>query len=57
MLSKVTFADDTYDHIQTQIRAADNYFRRYANFQGIAIHYYDTFRAIVERAGTVDQSK
>lgn len=44
MLSKITFADDSYSDLQTQVRAAEQYFSRYERYGGTAIHYYETFR-------------
>jgi hypothetical protein len=57
MLSKITFADDSYDRVRTQVRAADEYFRRYASYEGIAIHYYDTFRVMVDGSEASNQPK
>ncbi|MDA1051483.1 MAG: hypothetical protein O3C40_13525 [Planctomycetota bacterium] len=44
MLSKITFADDSADDFQIQVRAAEQYFSRYHRYAGTAIHYYETFR-------------
>ncbi|MCA9142952.1 MAG: hypothetical protein H6823_15845 [Planctomycetaceae bacterium] len=48
MLSKITFADDSADHFQTQVQAAEQYFSRYKHYAGTAIHYYETFRDKLE---------
>jgi hypothetical protein len=48
MLPKITFADDSFEEFQTQLTAAEDYFRRYETYRGLAIHYYETFRAKTE---------
>jgi len=45
MLPKITFADNTLDEFQTQVTAAEDYYRRHKSYGGLAIHYYETFRA------------
>lgn len=51
MMSKITFADDSVSSFQTQVRAAERYFSRYASYAGTAIHYYETLRdKLVESA-------
>lgn len=58
MLSKTTFADNSYDDIQRQVRSAEEYFKRYSKYRGIAIHYYDTYRKITQAAeSTTDDQK
>lgn len=44
MLGKITFADDPPGQLVKESTAADEYFRRYRQFDGIAFHYYETFR-------------
>jgi hypothetical protein len=44
MLPKITFADNSFDEFQTQVTAAEDYFRRYESYDGLAIHFYETFR-------------
>ncbi|MBP85939.1 MAG: hypothetical protein CMJ64_04350 [Planctomycetaceae bacterium] len=44
MLSKITFADDSFQNLKAQVRAAEEYFSRYTRYGGTAIHYYETFR-------------
>ena len=48
MPSKVTFGDNTYEEVVMQTEAADAYFQRYKSYHGVAIHYYSTFRGMVE---------
>ena len=48
MLSKITFADDSANDFQFQVHAAEQYFSRYKNYAGTAIHYYETFREKLE---------
>ncbi len=51
MLSKITFADDTAEHLQLQLQAADDYFRRYRCYAGLALHYFETYRDKIEPTG------
>jgi len=44
MLPKITFADDSFGEFQRQVTAAEDYFRRYESYGGLAIHFYETFR-------------
>jgi hypothetical protein len=44
MLSKITFADDSFQDFQTQVRNAEEFFGRYKRYGGTAIHFYETFR-------------
>ncbi len=44
MLSKITFADDSPEDFQIQVHAAEQYFSRYKQYAGTAIHYYETLR-------------
>jgi hypothetical protein len=48
MLSKITFADESPDYLDSQLRAADQYFQKFHSYDGIAIHHYDTYRALLE---------
>ncbi len=50
MLPKVTFAQETYEEIQTQVGAAEEFFSRYKSYAGIAVHYYKTYLAIKKDA-------
>jgi hypothetical protein len=43
MLDKVTFAQESVDYIHRQLEIAEDYFREYDCFAGMAIHYYKTF--------------
>lgn len=51
MHPKITFGDNTVDHIHRETAAAQEQFQRYKSFGGIAIHYYKTFRRIVGADG------
>jgi len=44
MLSKITFADDSYSRLQQEIANAEAFFCRHPSYHGLAIHYYKTFR-------------
>ena len=44
MLPKITFAQESYAEIQSQIAAAEYDFSRYKSYAGIAIHYYKTYK-------------
>ncbi len=48
MLPKVTFADNSTADFHEQAKAADQYFERFATYRGLAIHYYTTFRRLLE---------
>lgn len=48
MPPKVTFGDNTYEDVVMQTAAADAYFQRFKSYEGFAIHYYTTFRAMIE---------
>lgn len=50
MLPKITFADENYEHLQTQMKAAEKEFRKHPSFAGFAIHYFDTYLEKVEQA-------
>ncbi|MBM81050.1 MAG: hypothetical protein CMJ78_10710 [Planctomycetaceae bacterium] len=50
MLPKTTFADDTYYDFRTQTRAAEEYFGRYRQYQGTAIHCYEQFIKLIGAA-------
>jgi len=47
MRSKITFADDTAEQFVAESQAAESYFNRYTSFGGIAVHYYETFRQLL----------
>lgn len=51
MLSKITFADNSYEDLMEQVEAAEDFFAGYRRYGGIAIHDYQSFRAKVEPAG------
>jgi len=44
MLPKITFAQESPEEIKAQIGAAENFFRKYTSYAGIAVHYYQTYR-------------
>lgn len=50
MLSKVTFAQESYEELVAQVDAAQAFFSRSKSYAGIAIHYYKTYRAKVQAA-------
>jgi len=50
MLGKITFADEDYGHLQTQLKAAEKAFGKHPSFAGFAIHYYDTYLEKVEQS-------
>ncbi|MBN1270510.1 MAG: hypothetical protein JXB04_13050 [Kiritimatiellae bacterium] len=55
MLPKITFADETYEYMQEQLRASEAEFVRHKSFAGMAIHFYDTYRQMrldSEKKGT-----
>ena len=47
MLPKTTFADDTFYDFKKQTHEAEDYFGRYKQYQGTAIHCYKEFRNFV----------
>ncbi len=47
MLSKTTFADNTLAEMQEQIEAAEQEFRKHKSYEGIAVHYYETYRRLI----------
>lgn len=48
MLSKVTFADNSYREFQEQTDSASRYFRKFNSFRGLAIHFYEPYRKLTE---------
>ncbi|WP_345328070.1 hypothetical protein [Novipirellula rosea] len=50
MPSKVTFGDNSMVDFDEQTSAAENYFRDFECFGGIAIHFYETYRSLCETA-------
>ena len=52
MLPKITFAGTSHPELRAEMKMADEEFSRYQSYAGLAIHYYETYRAKVEeRAG------
>ena len=49
MLSKITFGDDNYDTFLEQVKAAENSFRLYKKFGGMAVHSYESFQLLHRR--------
>ena len=49
MLSKITFGDDSYDTFLEQVKAAENSFRSYKKFGGMAVHSYESFQLLLRR--------
>lgn len=48
MLPKITFAQESPDEIKAQVDAAEDFFSKYRNYAGIAIHYYLTYKKKLE---------
>ncbi len=48
MLSKITFADNPVGDLTLQTQAAERMFTDYGSYHGLAIHYYDTYRKLLE---------
>ena len=48
MPSKVTFGDNAMVDFDEQTSAAENYFRDFECFGGLAIHFYETYRSLCE---------
>lgn len=57
MLSKITFADDSPDDFQIQVSAAEQYFSRYKQYAGTAIHYYETLRDKLNEASPMSPGR
>ena len=49
MLPKITFGDDNYDTFLEQVKAAENSFRSYKKFGGMAVHSYESFQLLLRR--------
>lgn len=49
MLPKITFGDDNYDLFLEQVKAAENSFRSYKKFGGMAVHSYESFQLLLRR--------
>ncbi|MFM9965387.1 MAG: hypothetical protein ACKV2Q_29735 [Planctomycetaceae bacterium] len=49
MLPKITFGDDNYDTFAEQVKAAENSFRSYNRFGGMAVHSYESFQLLLRR--------
>jgi hypothetical protein len=49
MLPKITFGDDNYDTFVEQVKAAENSFRSYHKFGGMAVHSYESFQLLLRR--------
>ena len=46
MLPKITFGDNSYDDFQSQVSAAENTFRDYKKFGGMAVHSFESFQML-----------
>ena len=57
MLPKITFADESAEDTQFQIRTSEEELARYSSFAGIAIHFYDTYRRKLEELQPVTAAK
>ena len=51
MLPKITFADDGVDDLRRELAAVESALARSPGFAGIALHYYEPYRALVEPRG------
>jgi hypothetical protein len=47
MLSKVTFADNSFQEFREHTTAAANYFRTFESYNGMSIHFYETYRDLI----------
>lgn len=50
MLAKVTFADNSSGEFREQTEAATDYFRTFKSYAGMAIHFYETYRSLIEKS-------
>jgi hypothetical protein len=50
-LPKITFGHNTIEEMRSEIRMAEEEFREYEQYVGIAIHHYETYRRKVDSAG------
>ena len=48
MLSKTTFANKSITEMRSQVQAAEDFFRQYKCYRGIAVHYYETYRKLID---------
>ncbi|HXG57287.1 MAG TPA: hypothetical protein VNJ03_18045, partial [Vicinamibacterales bacterium] len=48
MLPKITFAGTSHPELRAEMKMAEEEFSRYQSYAGLAIHYYETYRAKVE---------
>lgn len=46
MLPKITFANRTMRHLLEETESANQYFSRFQSHSGLAVHYYESFRAL-----------
>ena len=46
MLPKITFGDNSVKDLLTQTSAAEDVFRNYKNYAGIAIHHFESYRTL-----------
>ena len=51
MLPKVTFGDDPPETLRRELEASEAGLRRHRRFAGMALHYYDSYRAKVDPRG------
>ncbi len=57
MLPKITFGDDNYDTFLEQVKAAENSFRSYKKFGGMAVHSYESFQLLIRRPTVASRPK
>ncbi len=57
MHPKITFGDDDHEHLHQQTSAAEAHFKRHPSYGGIAIHYYKTYRHMIQQAYASDENR
>lgn len=57
MLPKITFGDDNYDTFLEQVKAAENSFRSYKKFGGMAVHSYESFQLLTRQPNVASRSR
>ena len=50
VVPKITFAQEPPDEIKAQVDAAEDFFSKYKNYAGIAVHYYMTYKKKLEQS-------
>lgn len=57
MLPKITFGDDNYDTFLEQVKAAENSFRSYKKFGGMAVHSFESFQLLIRRPSVASRPR